>query len=467
MKNEFTFEDEPELLEDDEDLDTLRDDLESTKQLLELEVRSKKLLERDNKKLQMELERLRNEFHKMVKGEELSSKDANADPETTRARRNSVASKRQSMIGFISESVSSSNVPAMLQQQQSVDDTIDEVVEEEPTTKPAATGVGSAPETSTAPVRKEPLTYVVPNTEQELIDSMQEEVEEARRLAEDWEAKYKDMQRQMCELDSGRQLDGRRVSTSEGPGLQRMMSEDISEQQSVVEDDEEGWMLKREIHMLESKLRNIRDKREVAFRERKLLNERIDNIVANISQELEARKKLRKEVKEMNEAFKDEILEMEAEERTAAELEECYYSDEDDLVVSKDSRRRSNGGSDEQDDDEDEEAEEEEEDEDEDVDETLEDILILAEDDGDEEDPGHNLFENYPEEARVDEEDREKRMELLNSLVDKHHEYLLLMRKSNFMLKSKIDRLFDILQMQREKHRDIKQELARMLADIQ
>ena len=41
------------------------------------------------------------------------------------------------------------------------------------------------------------------------------------------------------------------------------------------------------------------------------------------------------------------------------------------------------------------------------------------------------------------------------------------MRKSNFMLKSKIDRLFDILQMQREKHRDIKQELARMLADIQ
>ena len=39
--------------------------------------------------------------------------------------------------------------------------------------------------------------------------------------------------------------------------------------------------------------------------------------------------------------------------------------------------------------------------------------------------------------------------------------------KSNFRLKSKIDGLFKILQMQREKHRDLKQELTRMLADIQ
>ena len=47
---------------------------------------------------------------------------------------------------------------------------------------------------------------------------------------------------------------------------------------------------------------------------------------------VDARKKLRKDLKEMNEAFKSEIMDMEAEERTAAELEECYYSDEDDLV---------------------------------------------------------------------------------------------------------------------------------------
>ena len=36
----------------------------------------------------------------------------------------------------------------------------------------------------------------------------------------------------------------------------------------------------------------------------------------------------------MNEAFKREISDMLAEERTAAELEECYFSD-DDLVPNK------------------------------------------------------------------------------------------------------------------------------------
>ena len=54
---------------------------------------------------------------------------------------------------------------------------------------------------TTAPT---PAVYVVPNTEQELIDNMQEEVEEARKLAEDWETKYKEMQRQMAELDHGK-----------------------------------------------------------------------------------------------------------------------------------------------------------------------------------------------------------------------------------------------------------------------
>ena len=41
------------------------------------------------------------------------------------------------------------------------------------------------------------------------------------------------------------------------------------------------------------------------------------------------------------------------------------------------------------------------------------------------------------------------------------------MRKSNFLLKSKIDILSDALQLQREKHHDLKQELNRMLTDIQ
>ena len=37
----------------------------------------------------------------------------------------------------------------------------------------------------------------------EEIDELKEEAEEAKKLAEEWEAKYKDMQRQMEMLDGG------------------------------------------------------------------------------------------------------------------------------------------------------------------------------------------------------------------------------------------------------------------------
>ena len=117
--------------------------------------------------------------------------------------------------------------------------------------------------------------------------------------------------------------------------------------------------------------------------------------------------------------------------------------------------------------------EEEEYDDDDDIEETLDDILKLAEDDEDnpEEDPGHALFESYPYSDDEDDAgpvtDWDKRVDALGGKVERHGENLQMMRKSNFMMKSKIDRLYDILQMQREKHRDLKQELTRMLADIQ
>ena len=36
------------------------------------------------------------------------------------------------------------------------------------------------------------------------IDEMREEVDEARKLAEEWEAKYKEMQRQMSDVENSR-----------------------------------------------------------------------------------------------------------------------------------------------------------------------------------------------------------------------------------------------------------------------
>ena len=55
----------------------------------------------------------------------------------------------------------------------------------------------------------------------------------------------------------------------------------------------------------------------------------------------------------------------------------------------------------------------------------------------------------------------------LNKRIERESEKVTLMRKSNFALKSKIDILYDILQTQKEKHFDLKQELNRMLSDIQ
>ena len=223
-------------------------------------------------------------------------------------------------------------------------------------------------------------------------------------------------------------------------------------------------MLKREIHSLNHKLRNIQDKREIVVRERQLLQERIDTLIGSISNELDGRKRLKREIKEMNDAFNAEILEMEAEQKAAEELEECYYSDNEELVPNTHKRDSID----------DEDWEGNEDDEDDDF-ETVDDLVKLAEEDFDEEDHGADLFKNYPQseeqdvvdESQIEEDEYESTREALTKRAEFHNDNVHLMRKSNFMLKAKIDRLYDVLQMQKEKHHDLRLELTRMLADIQ
>jgi predicted nuclease with TOPRIM domain len=223
-------------------------------------------------------------------------------------------------------------------------------------------------------------------------------------------------------------------------------------------------MLKREIHSLNNKLRNIGDKREIVMRERQLLQERIETLIGSIGNEVESRKRLRKEINEMNEAFKEELREMAAEQQAADELEECYFSDDDDLVVNTHKREAF------EDSDSDEYGANVE---DEEAEETVEDVIR---DEDEEDDVGAALFENYPEpaaedevvdESQIKEDDCEATRETLAKRVEKHNENIQQMRKSNFNLKNKIDRLYDILQSQKEKHHDLRLELTRMLADIQ
>ena len=310
----------------------------------------------------------------------------------------------------------------------------------------------------------------------EEIDELKEEAEEAKRLAEEWEAKYKEMQRQMEMCDGG--MFSKKTSTADRPSLQRMQStnsdgaEDLANNRASMalgdENDDNDWMQKREISQLQLKLRNMKDKKEIIVRERKFLNERIDNLKESIAAEFEARKTLKKDIRDMNSAFMEEMDDMEHDDQIKKSLEDCWY-DESDLVDNPYAKKEA------------EEEEDEEADEfadlmekDDDMEENIEEILQSAEECEElEDDTGARLFDKILNNEESDNEDEEpeadnynKMSEYLNKKIEHQQENVKLMRQSNFGLKSKIDILYDILQTQKEKHYDLKQELNRMLSDV-
>jgi len=427
-----------------EDIDKLKDDLESTKQLLELEVRSKNLLEKDNKKLQAEIERLKAEFASMKEGGDQTPDILNSI--LTRERKESISKERRDSIKEKRKSL--------------IENANNEAID--------PTNEYEIPKAPAEPVPEEVI---------EEIDELKEEAEEARRLAEEWEAKYKEMQKQMEMLDGTGGMYGKKNSSAgiERPTFQRMVStassdgvEDTNNRASVAfgEADEDDWMQKREVIQLQSKLKNNRDKKDIIVRERNLLNERIENLKESIAKEFEARKTLKKDVKEMNAAFKEEMDDMDAEEERKKNLEDCYYSDEDDLVDNPYAVKEKEKS---EDDESNEFAEFLEED---DLEESIDEILKSAEESEEiETDPGAVLFTTTNDDSDAEDEpdanDHVKMAEFLNNRIERENEKVQQMRKSNFGLKSKIDILYDILQTQKEKHYDLRQELNRMLSDIQ
>jgi len=439
-KKGFSFGDDGLDMDEMEDVSKIRDDLESTKQLLELEVRSKSLLEKDNKKLQAEIERLKEEFQKMQEGGQPA-------PEIM----NSILSVRK-------DSVSKEG-----RRRKSSVATVVEVEEDNPTDEEKKTEKPAAPQKSEEVIEE--------------MEELKEEVDEARKLAEEWEAKYKEMQRQMSLLEEGTPFGKKNSATGfEKPVLQRGVStnsaegatddgttdkrtsQNLSEMEVTAGDD---WMQKREVQQVRAKLKNMKDKKEMIVRERFLLTERVDSLKDSIAIEYEARKKLKKDVKDMNAAFKEEMEDMELDE-DANDLDDCYYENEDDLVINSHRKKKMD------DDDMDEYAEFGEDD---DLEESVEEIIKTAEESEEMEvDPGEDLFNKLKEEVvEVELEDmaHEKQLELLNKRVEEETEKVQTMRKSNFSVKAKIDILYDLLQTQKEKHYDLKQELNRMLSDIQ
>ena len=310
---------------------------------------------------------------------------------------------------------------------------------------------------------------------QEEMDELKEEAEEAKKLAEEWEAKYKDMQKQMESLDNHGGLFSKKTSTADKPMFQRLQSTNSEGEAELpnnrasvlaVEDDDEDWMQKREVAQLQSKIKNMRDKKEIIVKERNFLNERIDNLKDCIAKEFEARKTLKKDIREMNAAFTEEMAEIDHDLQVKKDLEDCAY-DEEDLVVNPYAKKI-------------EEVDEVDEEfaayleKDDDMEEDIDEILRTAEEYEEyEPDSGAHLFEKFIKNEESDIEDEEpesteypKLLEYFTKKIEHETERVKLMRQSNFGLKSKIDILYDILQTQKEKHYDLKQELNRMLSDV-
>ena len=420
-----------------EDLDKMKDDLEATKQLLELEVRSKALLEKDNKRLQQEIERLKVEFANV------KSSSADGQPAPPDILNNILTRERK-------ESISKERRDSVIEKRKSLaDNQISDIIASSQPTKLIA--------------------EEVPEEVQEEIDELKEEAEEAKKLAEEWEAKYKDMQKQMELLDGGGMF-SKKTSTAEKPTIFQRMQSTNSEGEDLAalatDEDDSDWMQKRELAQLQSKIKNMRDKKEIIVKERNFLNERIENLKDCIAKEFEARKTLKKDIRDMNAAFTEEMAEIDHDLQVKKDLEDCAY-DESDLVVNPYAKKI-------------EEVDEVDEEfaayleKDDDLEEDIDEILRSAEEYEDfEEDVGADLFDKFKKNEESDIEDEEpeasdypKLSEYLTKKIEHENERVKLMRQSNFGLKSKIDILYDILQTQKEKHYDLKQELNRMLSDV-
>merc|ERR1719445_2060768 len=118
-------------------------------------------------------------------------------------------------------------------------------------------------------VQDEPVSQAIINGS-DIEEGDGEEEDEARKLAEEWEAKYKEMQRQMSDLEGSRYRKHSLIIDSMNPMIQKKAS--VTSEYEDYDDDggDYTWMLRRELHTLNNKLKNVRDKRDIVIRERYL-----------------------------------------------------------------------------------------------------------------------------------------------------------------------------------------------------
>ncbi|XP_015117864.1 glutamic acid-rich protein isoform X2 [Diachasma alloeum] len=336
-----------------DDIDAVRDDLQSTKQMLALELRNKEALERDNKRLQARVLNLE------------------AELERAKLQQNVVEHKKQ-------------------------DEKIQESLKKEA-------------EAARKDVEKLEKDFAVVAEER---DKTKIELEEMKRMYANLERRMKagmalagcPSAKDVAKIASQKSIDKGEKTASESEE-----EEESSEEEDEDEDPEAQAekRLQREIKLLNTKIRNFKDKAANAKKERHALKEQIKQQQKLLKEEKKKYKGLQKEVDKMAKLMGD--------------------TDDEDA--------------------EDEEEEEEEESE--------------SEDESESE-------ESEEEESESDDEDAEpeERKSNLQTIVKKHEGRMSSLKKGNYLLKAQVDRLKDDLVKQREASLSLQEDLDSVLAEL-
>ncbi|OXA52740.1 glutamic acid-rich protein isoform X2 [Folsomia candida] len=429
-----------------DDIDVLRDELQSSKQMLEMELEHKANVEKKNRDLKCQVITMEAEINTLksqlglVSEDEVSMMSKGLGGEKKNIRKSSSGLWKSPSIVGIKKSRSGVNRdggPGKPGMDRNEDDDLQEV-----------------------------------NEMEEEVQDLKKQLVQAKKTADDWEAKFKDAMAKLLvaqgNLEDSEQkrlvLEKKLEKTNKQKGvapaaptecrwtqteekiLERKFSrtqtnildngtyggggggggeDDSEEDSSDMEVDEETVQRKkeeREIKLWENKLRNVKEKQHSSKMERKNLKQSQKNLEKDLKDAKAKHKELQKEVDKMAKCM---------------------------MKADEDEDGDENGDAD---DDEDEEEEEEEEESEEEESETEE---SESEDDDDEEEVSSE--EDDPELTH------DERLALFGKRIKRRENVLNALRKGNYLLRANIDRLKDEMEDERIKYQDLEHELSSLI----
>ncbi|XP_063220464.1 DNA ligase 1 [Bacillus rossius redtenbacheri] len=359
-----------------DDIDKVRDDLQSTKQMLALELRNKEAVERENKRLLAKLLHLESELER----EKFSNKQVDKSPELMKKKHE--------------EDVAALEVKLQDQEKHAkeMEDMYHDVVSQLDLTKnelDEALAKAKALENKLASQLKDRDSHVLTKQPSSKRIPQNKETKEANKFD----------QNNDFEVES----DYEQVSETEEEESDES-SEDSEEDKAALQEKRTA----RELKLLTTKLKALKDKEVAARKERRSLREQLKKQQNALKEEKKKYKELQKEVDKMANLMKDD---------------EEDDNPEDDSEVDDESESDSESESEESED---------------------------EESDGD-----------LPEDAVM-----EEKKSNLSERAKRHENTLTALKKGNYMLKANVDRLKDELFKQKEMSITLQEDLNSVLAEL-